>query len=126
MNFRELWLPLLSGMYLTWAPNPNQTLWDSYEMLMAGRILRRVVFLGGIFFLEARLTSVLAGAVHGGHPGALLAGGRLAHRQVDDVDHGELLVAPQHVGVDVVVHGHGLCGCQHKSFSVAMFDGNPG
>ena len=56
-----------------------------------------------------RLTGVLAGAVHGGHPGALLAGGGLLHAVVDEVDQGKLLVVPQHIGVDVVVDPHALC-----------------
>lgn len=55
------------------------------------------------------LTGVLAGAVHGCHPGALLTGGGLLHGQVDDVDQSKLLVVPQHVGIDVVVDAHGLC-----------------
>lgn len=55
------------------------------------------------------LTGVLAGAVHGRHPGALLAGGAFPQGQVDDVDQGELLVVPQHVGIDVVIDTHGLC-----------------
>lgn len=54
-------------------------------------------------------TGVLASAVHGCHPGALLAGGRLLQGQVDDVDQSELLVVPQHVGIDVVVDAHVLC-----------------
>lgn len=55
------------------------------------------------------LTGVLAGAVHGRHPGALLTGGRLLQGQVDDVDQSKLLVVPQHVGIDVVVDAHVLC-----------------
>lgn len=66
------------------------------------------------FHSSIRLTGVLAGAVHGRHPGALLAGGRLPQGQVDDVDQGKLLVVPQHVGVDVVVDAHGLCTNAHR------------
>lgn len=55
------------------------------------------------------LTGVLAGAVHGRHPGALLGGGGLPQGQIDDVDQSKLLVVPQHIGIDVVVDAHGLC-----------------
>lgn len=55
------------------------------------------------------LTGILAGAVHGCHPGALLAGGGLLQGQVDDVDQSKLLVVPQHVGIDVVVDAHVFC-----------------
>lgn len=55
------------------------------------------------------LTGVLAGVVHGRHPGALLAGGRLLEGQVEDVHQSKLLVVPQNVGVDVIVDPHVLC-----------------
>ena len=55
-----------------------------------------------------RLTGILAGTVHGSHPGALLTGSGLLHPKVDDVHQGELLVVPQHVRVDVIVDGHAL------------------
>lgn len=64
------------------------------------------------------LTGVLAGAVHGRHPGALLGGGGLPQGQVDDVDQSKLLVVPQHVGIDVVVDAHGLCRVGGRTFNV--------
>lgn len=66
---------------------------------------------------SCRLTGVLAGAVHGRHPGALLAGGRLPQGQVDDVDQSKLLVVPQHVGIDVIVDAHVLCTHRHTNSS---------
>lgn len=64
------------------------------------------------------LTGVLAGAVHGGHPGALLAGGRLPQGQVDDVDQSKLLVVSQHISIDVIIDAHRLCVLEECSVSV--------
>lgn len=66
------------------------------------------------------LTGVLAGAVHGRHPGALLTGGRLLQGQVDDVDQSKLLVVPQHVGIDVVVDTHVLCKQDKDTFNICQ------
>ena len=55
------------------------------------------------------LTGVLAGAVHGSHPGTLLTGGGLLHGEVEDVDQSKLLVVPQHVSIDVIIDAHALC-----------------
>lgn len=63
----------------------------------------------------AVLTGVLAGAVHGRHPGALLTSGALPQGQVDDVDHGKLLVVPQHISINVIIDTHGLC-CGSKGW----------
>lgn len=55
------------------------------------------------------LTGVLAGAVHCGHPSALLTGGGLFQPVVNDVNQGKFLVVPQHIGIDVIIDAHVLC-----------------
>lgn len=64
------------------------------------------------------LTGILAGAVHGCHPGALLAGGGLPQGQVDDVDQSKFLVVPQHVGIYVVVDAHVFCRREENTLNI--------
>lgn len=73
------------------------------------------------------LTGVLAGAVHSGHPGTLLAGCGLLQAKVDDVDQGKLLVVPQHVSINVIIDAHVLCyrrGKRRRMMSVGHFVGH--
>lgn len=67
---------------------------------------------------EPVLTGILAGVVHGCHPGALLAGRGLLQGQVDDVDQRKLLVVPQHVGVNVVVDAHVFCARDENTLNI--------
>ena len=54
------------------------------------------------------LTRVLAGVVHGRHPGALLTRGGFLQGVVDDVGQAVFLVIPQHISVNVIVDTHAL------------------
>lgn len=55
------------------------------------------------------LTSILAGVVHGRHPGTLLTRGGLLQGVVDDVGQAVFLVIPQHISINVIVDTHTLC-----------------
>lgn len=55
------------------------------------------------------LTSILAGIVHGRHPGALFTRGGFLQGVVDDVGQAVFLVIPQHISINVIVDTHALC-----------------
>lgn len=54
------------------------------------------------------LTRILAGVVHGRHPGALLTRGGFLQGVVDDVGQAVFLVIPQHISINVIVDTHAL------------------
>ncbi len=54
-------------------------------------------------------TCILAGSVHGCHPRALLTAGSLLHSVEYEVGQGHLMVAEQHILINVIIHQHLLC-----------------